>query len=534
MMWGGNSKKIFFHKDKNGNEQYDILSIYLDGKIQEIITNNSKCILQDAGNNGKLILLTSDMEKQENLYKYDLRKEELTKLTNYKTAVRHGVLSSEGTHISYSTNELDNPRNRDPYICKIDGTDKRKLHVGEKGKACVILDWSHDDESLLLADSSKNTIGGGIYDIREEEVNWIGSEKYEERPVSFIPNKKTFLAYRIKKAAWVPTLFKPNGSIKELNIKDGFTQFFRGGNGGEFISKKECVLTYTKPNNKKDICVYDLENHSYKTMVNAEYGNIDPERFVDAEYITYESADGVEIGALFYDSGERPSPAVVVLHGGPHDQSIKRFNIYAQFLVSRGYSVLQPNYRGSIGRGEEFKRMIHNDWGGKEQADIANGCRWLKDKEWISEDKVAIYGGSFGGYATYMQLVKYPELWAAGVASRGITDLIRLYKKKPLAILRRQMGHPKNNIELWKERSPLTYVDNIKRPILILHSVNDARIPVEQSRIFKEALEEKGWIKGKDFDYKEFEKEGHKTTKSQTKIKVFRELESFLKKHLKN
>jgi dipeptidyl aminopeptidase/acylaminoacyl peptidase len=89
----------------------------------------------------------------------------------------------------------------------------------------------------------------------------------------------------------------------------------------------------------------------------------------------------------------------VMVHGGPHFRASKRFNLYVQFLVSRGYAVFQPNYRGSTGRGRSFEHAIHGDWGGMEQADVAAGGRWLMDRAWVDADRVAVFGGSYGGYS---------------------------------------------------------------------------------------------------------------------------------------
>jgi len=207
----------------------------------------------------------------------------------------------------------------------------------------------------------------------------------------------------------------------------------------------------------------------------------------------------------------------------------------AQFLVSRGYAVFQPNYRGSTGRGREFKQAILGDWGGMEQADVAAGGRWLMDRDWIDADRVAVYGGSYGGYSVYTQLTRYPTLWTTGIASVGITDLHRLYEEDMphfQYILRQQMGDPEENYDLWRDRSPIEHVEDVERPIYMIHGVNDPRCPIEQARIFRDGLTDRGFTEGEDFEYTELGEEGHGSTDIEQKVRKFDLLGDYLDRRL--
>lgn len=278
---------------------------------------------------------------------------------------------------------------------------------------------------------------------------------------------------------------------------------------------------------------------------------MDPDALVDGEHVTYESTDGTEIDAVRYDGGGRPSdppgersaseegrdessgsPVVVRVHGGPHYHVKREFDRHAQFLAARGYVVLQPNFRGSTGRGREFETAIHGDWGGMEQADVAAGARWIAGKEWVDEDALAVFGISYGGYSVYSQLVQYPELWDAGVAWVGMTDLPALYEESMAhfrAMLREQLGDPEDEAALWRERSPITHVEAIEAPLLLLHGVNDPRCPVSQARRFRDALEERrGWTEGDEFEYRELGETGHGSTDIDHRERVFELLAAFL------
>ncbi|MFW5912090.1 MAG: prolyl oligopeptidase family serine peptidase [Candidatus Hadarchaeota archaeon] len=528
-----NEEEVLFHKDREGNEQNDIYSIDMEGNVNEIIDFSGQCIIQDVSSDGDLILFSSDRDDQLNLYTHYVGKGETKKITDYERPVLQAIFSPDDKLIAYRTNESSDLENKDVYICNADGNEKKKLEIGDAGYEKTPVGWGPEGKRLLVADNTTDMTRSGIYNVKSENISWYGSEDYEEYPVSFTPDGDGFIAVRAKRGARVPLIYGLKGKSEELELNEGVCGFPHGGISEIFTSKKTSILSYTTSKKRKELYEYDLEKNEFKILLEAEYGNIKKENFVESDYITYESSDGLKIGGILYKADKNPSPAIVFVHGGPHAQATRGFDIYSQFLVNRGYTVLKPNYRGSTGRGRKFKRMIHMDWGGKEQEDIAEGGKWLKNRDWIDDKKVAVFGGSYGGYSTYMQMVKYPKLWTTGIAWVGITDLHKLYSSDMphfQAMLEEQMGDPEENYELWRERSPIEKVENIERPILIIHGVNDRRCPIEQARLFKESLEKMGWKDGEDFEYRELEEEGHGSTDIEQKIRAFEILEKYLKR----
>ncbi len=535
IMWHPDGDKIYYHKDEAGNEQNDIHLMDLDGETEAVVEMDGQCIIGDASDDGRYLAFTCDRDEQMNLFVYDGEKDEVQKLTEYDKPVGSVAIDPEAKRIAYSTNESDDLKNRDAYLCDIDGSNKKKLDVGEEGYKTMPHEWSPNGEELLVRDNTTNMARVGIYSIEDEDVRWLGSDDFEEYPSCFSLDGEKVLGLRIKEATWRPVILQRDGEVEELDLKDGVCTLPGYGRDSVFTSHESFILAYTTSDKRKELLEYDMSSEEHEVLLEAEYGEIDPDIFVDSEYITYGSEDDLSIGALLYDSGERPSPAVVMVHGGPHAQSMKSFNLYAQFLANRGYTVLQPNYRGSIGRGREFKRMIQMDWGGKEQDDVANGARWLKKQDWIDEDRIAVFGGSYGGYSVYMQMVKYPELWTTGIAWVGISDLHKLFEGDMphfQAMLKEEMGDPEENHDLWRERSPVEHVKNMKRPILMVHGVNDPRCPIDQARIFKEGLEDIGWKEGEDFEYEELSEEGHGSTDISQKIRAFQIMEDYLDRRL--
>ncbi|MFB6198138.1 MAG: alpha/beta hydrolase family protein, partial [Halobacteriaceae archaeon] len=262
--------------------------------------------------------------------------------------------------------------------------------------------------------NTENFSRAGVYDLTTDEVDWYGDLDAEESPVAFIDDDR-FVVHRTRDAAVVPVVYDiETGEGQELALPEGVATV--PGIGDPMIDEERLLVTHTTTSSRPDLLAYDLASDETEALLTAEYGDLDPDRFVEAEYFTFESHDGLEIGALKYDSGERPSPLIVNPHGGPRAADYRSFDLYTQFLLSRGYSVLQVNYRGSTGRGREFVERLYDDWGGNEQADIAEGARQLASEDWIDEDRVVVFGGSYGGYSAYMQMLQYPDIYAAGVA----------------------------------------------------------------------------------------------------------------------
>jgi dipeptidyl aminopeptidase/acylaminoacyl peptidase len=182
--------------------------------------------------------------------------------------------------------------------------------------------------------------------------------------------------------------------------------------------------------------------------------------------------------------------------------------------------------------------MLKRDWGGDEQADIAAAVDIVREYDWIDEDRIGVFGGSYGGYSAYWQMVQYPELYDAGIAWVGVTDLPDMYENTmphfQTELMEKYLGLPEDNPDLYEERSPTTHVENLSAPLLMVHGINDRRVPVSQARIFRDTLENAGYQEGtgNDFEYVELGEEGHGSSDIDQKIRVFRILDDFLDRRL--
>jgi len=557
--WGADADRVFFHMDEGGNEQNDVHAIDRDGTVEPVVEMDGQTTIHDVGGDGETLLLGSSRDGQMNVYSHDLTTGETTKLTEYERAVWLSLRSPDGEHIAYATNETDDYDNRDVYVMAADGSNQRNLEIGEVGAEATPVDWGPDGDRLLLGDNTEDLSRVGVYHLDDETVEWYGDGSYEETPIAFVDGERV-VAARERDAVTMPVVYDlVTGDRRELDVPEGVAQFGFQGPPGIGLDDGRIVFQHTTPTTRPELLAYDLDADEYETLIEAEYGPFDPDDFADAEYFTVDS-DGVpettqaavehdpydelEIGALLYDSGERPSPLIVNPHGGPMARDEESFDLYTQVLVSQGFSVLQVNYRGSTGRGREFKERLIDDWGGAEQGDVVAAAEHVLDEhEWLDDDRVVVFGGSYGGYSAYWQSVQYPEFYDAGIAWIGLTDLEDMFENTMphyrTELMIKYLGTPEDNPNLYEERSPVTHVENVDAPLLMLHGVNARRVPVSQARIFREALEAAGYEEGPDpgdasgdtsgdFEYRELGEEGHASSDQEQKLRTFRLLADFL------
>ena len=254
--------------------------------------------------------------------------------------------------------------------------------------------------------------------------------------------------------------------------------------------------------------------------------------------ITYTSRDGLTIHGYLTLPVGRPAknlPVVVNPHGGPWFRDGFGYNPEVQFLANRGYAVLQMNFRGSVGYGRKFWEASFGQWGLSMQDDVADGAMWLV-KEGIADPKrICIYGGSYGGYATLMGLVKTPDLYACGIDYVGVSNLFTFMKTIPpywkplLDMFYEMVGNPEKDVERMRTTSPAFHAERIKAPLLIAQGARDPRVNKDESDQMVAAMRKRGV----DVEYIVKDNEGHGFANEENRFEFYGAMERFLAKHLK-
>jgi dipeptidyl aminopeptidase/acylaminoacyl peptidase len=256
--------------------------------------------------------------------------------------------------------------------------------------------------------------------------------------------------------------------------------------------------------------------------------------------VRYTARDGIEIPAyltLPRNVAPRNLPVIIFPHGGPWSRDTWGYNANAQFLANRGYAVFQPNFRGSTGYGKRFLNLGNEEWGtGTMQHDITDGVRWLIDRGIADPDRVGIYGGSYGGYATLAGVAFTPELYAVGVPYVAPSNLITLIESFPpywepiIRLWHLRLGNPGDPAQRQRliAQSPLFSVDRIRAPLLVVHGANDPRVVQNESDQIVVALRDRGV----DVDYLVAPDEGHGFARLENRLALAAEMERFLARHL--
>jgi len=253
--------------------------------------------------------------------------------------------------------------------------------------------------------------------------------------------------------------------------------------------------------------------------------------------VSYKSRDGLTInGYLTLPLGREPKnlPVIVNPHGGPWARDIWGFSPEVQFLANHGYAVFQMNFRGSTGYGRAFWEASFKQWGKTMQDDITDGVNWLI-KEGIADPKrIAIYGASYGGYATLAGVVYTPDLYKCAVDYVGVANLFTFlraippYWKPYLDMFYEMVGDPAKDSALFVATSPVFHADKIKVPLLVAQGAKDPRVNVMQSNQMVDELKKRGI----EVEYMVKENEGHGFANEENRFEFYEAMEKFLAKHL--
>lgn len=256
--------------------------------------------------------------------------------------------------------------------------------------------------------------------------------------------------------------------------------------------------------------------------------------------VCYTTRDGLQIEAyLTLPDGLTPDtakqlPIVVNPHGGPWARDCWGYSSEVQFLSNRGYAVFQMYFRGSTGYGRHFLEASYKQWGLKMQDDITDGVKWLIEQGIANPNRIAIYGGSYGGYATLAGLTFTPDLYACGIDYVGVSNLFTFMQTIPpywrpmLEMMYEQVGHPEHDADQLAATSPALHADKIKVPLFVAQGANDPRVNKAESDQMVEALRQRGVV----VEYMVKDNEGHGFHNQENRFDFYRAMERFLKAHL--
>lgn len=288
--------------------------------------------------------------------------------------------------------------------------------------------------------------------------------------------------------------------------------------------------TATRPN---EIAVLDAKD-GFRYLTDARPPALRVIEPVEPEPVVYPASGGRGIHALLYrPHTPGPHPVLLSIHGGPEAQerpAYLRSGLY-QHLLDQGIAVFAPNIAGSTGYGAAHQKLIYRNWGGCDLDDLDHAVRYLRSMPDLDGDRIAVMGGSYGGFAALSCLARLPYPWAAGVSLCGPANLVTLARACPPTwrhFVSAVLGDPDTDADYLTQRSPITYADAITAPLFVLQGARDPRVPRAESDQLVARLRDRGV----DVRYEVFPDEGHGFTSRKNELRAYEEIAQFLCSHL--
>jgi dipeptidyl aminopeptidase/acylaminoacyl peptidase len=536
-----NNRRIVYLMDQGGNENYALFAVDADGGGHMALTPEEgvKARIVDVLEDDPEHMLVSTNERDKSVfdvYRVQVFTGERRMVAENPGDVSGWMTDNEGRlRLATTTNGLE----QSILYRESEQEEFRTVLTTPFTDTVAPLAFTFDDEALWVSsnlerdkraiyrfDPASGTRGELLYEHPEVDVSTLLRSKEREvvTGVAYYTEKRHYRFFDQQRAELQQQLEERLPNV-EVVVTD--------------MSKDErrvIVRTYTDVN-MGGYYYFDRDAKDFRELAQVSPW-LDPEQMASMRPIRYQARDGWTIhGYLTLPKGrsDGPMPVLVNPHGGPFGIRDRwSFNPEVQFLANRGIAVLQMNFRGSGGYGKDFWMAGFKQWGRDMQNDITDGVLWLIDQGIADPDKVAIYGASYGGYATLAGLTFTPDVYACGVDYVGPSNLFTLLESIPpywepyRKMMYRKIGHPEKDEELLRRVSPVFHARRIEAPLFVAQGANDPRVKKQESDQIVEALRER------DIPVRYMVKrdEGHGFSKEENRFDFYRAMERFLAEHL--
>ena len=577
-----NGRQLLFSSDLSG--QFNLWRVKVTGGWPEQLTSFENQAVRQVGvsPDGKTILFTADREGDEfhQIYALPARggwPEAWTDAPQVQHFADQTGWSPDGRELAYSAN-AETPTDQEVWVRDVASGETRKAFGGnvfagpagwspDGGKLLVVDFRSNSDQTIhlveeggsreltphegeikflpgpwaadgsgfwLVTDEGREFQGLAFFDLGRGGYEWVETPEGDVEEVALSKDGRV-LAWTVNEDGW--------GRIRLRDLERGedMAEPLVPAGAGAFWGQSQLTLTrdgaraaviWASPQRPPELYVIDTATGKARKVTDNAIGGLRKRDLSAPELARVPTWDGREIPAWLYRPRARGRvPAVLCIHGGPEAQERPWYQPFYQYLVSRGFAVLAPNIRGSTGYGKTYQKLIHRDWGGGDLRDFEHLARWLQAQDFVDEQRLGVYGGSYGGFATLSCVTRLPDYWAAAVDVVGPSNLVTFSKAVPPTWRRfmdEWVGNPETEADFLMERSPITYVDDVRAPLLVMQGANDPRVVKGESDQMVERLRELG----RDVEYVVFEDEGHGFTKRENQLRGFRLAADWFDRHL--
>ncbi|MBW1298815.1 S9 family peptidase [Aquimarina litoralis] len=546
-----NNERLVYVMDKGGNEDYHLFAANIDGTDQKELTPYEGVqvnILEGLKEDKDHLIISMNKNNKQIFepYKINIITGEIKQLfTNEDAAnpIAGYSFDKDGKLKGYG--KIRDGVNVDFYYAKEDGKYEILKKMNWKDSFSILdYDYSTDNPHDAYVVSNLDTDKAQIYlyDLKKDKVikKLFSNDKYDVSNLS-ISRKRgyelDYFSYEGEKTVVVPVSDYYKKLHAKITKKFPDHQYSITGKTDEedkyliFLQSDKLYGVYYSYNAKKD---------EFKLLYNL-MPQLKENDMAEMRPITFKSRDGLTIHGYITLPKEaiqgKKVPLIVNPHGGP--QGVRDswgFNPESQLFASRGYATLQVNFRISGGYGREFLESGFKQIGRKAMDDVEDGLQYVIDQGWVDKDRVAIYGGSHGGYAVLRGLTKTPDLYACGVDYVGVSNLFTFMKTippywKPYLKIIKEIWYDEEVAEekvIMEEVSPVYQIDKIKKPLFVVQGANDPRVNIDESDQIVKALRDKGF----DVPYMVKYDEGHGFAKEENSVEMYKAMMGFYAKHI--
>jgi len=538
--WSPDGKWIAYQSDYEGDEQWDIFFVSpATGQVMNVTKTREVSEENPVWSPDGRYLAYMVKPKTSSSYEidvFDTLMRETKHVTTNTSADKMNVgpiWSRDRKFIVYTQAEAKGT-NSNIFIADVKSAKSTLLTPHEGERLYEANDISPDGKQVLVTSNASNGYQNvGLLSVATQKVKWLTQDQWEIAAGSFSPDGKS-VTWRANVDGntdlYVHSLV--TAMTKDLPLLKGVNTF--GGAESSFSHDGSKLLYYHNgANAPNDVWVYHLASGKSTQVTHSLMAGVPADHMVEPFLVHYPSRDSKwTISAFVYvphnmqRNGQ--NAAIVYVHGGPTSQTVNSFNRFIQHIVNQGYMVIAPNYRGSTGYGKEFQDANLFDMGGGDLQDVLAAADFVKATGYLDPKKVVVMGGSYGGYMSMMAVTKAPDVWAAGVPIVPFVNwFTEMQNEDPVLQQsdRATMGDPEKNPELFRDRSPIFFVDKIQAHLLLLAGKNDPRCPEEETMQVVDAVRKQGGT----VDYKIYENEGHGFSKVENQIDAYQRVANFLK-----
>ena len=528
---------ILFLKDKDGDENYQLFLMDMEGKNTEKLIDlpdrrvNSPVFSSD----GEKIAFSANFRHKSyfDIYVYDLPTRTYERIREVDGYNLIEGWSPKDDFLVVST--WQNNYNNNLYTLRLKNKSHHKLtpHEGYATYQQVVWPKSKKGKKgfYMVSDQTRNFKKLAFYTLKKGVIDVMDSAPWDTHNLCMSENGNV-LGYTINTKGYSQMILIDTKKEKfwgQPKVPKGVVKSMAISKDGNLV-----LFTFSSAIHNTDLWMYDAKKDEVKRLTHSSTGGIDPTTFVEPHLVEYRGG-GLDIQAYLYFPKDAKQdgtlPCLAYLHGGPESQERPDFSWSFQYFVSKGFVIFAPNVRGSSGFGKQYMQLDNKKKRINSVLDAVFGVKWLTEAKYIDPKKVGLYGGSYGGFMVLSMMTMEPKMFAAGVDIVGISNFVTFLERTHSSrrkIREAEYGNLFHQRQFLEDISPIHRIGKIKGALMVIHGAKDPRVPKhEADQVVQKAKEA-----GIDVEYLLYEDEGHGIRKLENKMDAYSKMAVFFEKHL--